>query len=411
MAQQDSTFSLEAPKPEQALNPPSCNMLFSQLKELLDTAEAKSIGYDDLQLSLQNEKRSVEQLRRALETQQRQIDSFVTQEVLVAQLTSQLAAQSKAIEQMEAKLQQQEQLFYSAQTHATASQQELGHKRKRIHELELEGSSKQQKLKQLGEQLADYKDICSYVMTHTQRLQNQHRLHSVHKPEQQHLQQQAEEAEAEADSAGPTGGTSQVVSSGAEGAVPDNSLAEGAAGLLAMTSTADKTDLQVETEPQQSSDHEEQDLRPHYFIPSNLNLIDRDVNAQEPRADVSKRTSCVIIGRHPQAPREVRVACRQLVGTLLLGDCCHQLKIQVSVLGNKLLSPSEFEAAAGCSKGKNWKANIKVLGSNGRNQMLKVWLPGLMQLVGDHSKTAVAKDTHIKSLLDSETGLRIQADE
>ena len=78
-----------------------------------------------------------------------------------------------------------------------------------------------------------------------QRLQNQHRLHSVHKPEQQHLQQQAEEAEAEADSAGPTGGTSQVVSSGAEGAVPDNSLAEGAAGLLAMTSTADKTDLQV----------------------------------------------------------------------------------------------------------------------------------------------------------------------
>jgi len=77
---------------------------------------------------------------------------------------------------------------------------------------------------------------------------------------------------------------------------------------------------------------------------------------QEPRADfVSKRASCVIIGRHPQAPREVRVACRQLVGTLLLGDCCQQLKIQVSVLGNKLLSPSEFEAAAGCSKGKNWK--------------------------------------------------------
>ena len=40
--------------------------------------------------------------------------------------------------------------------------------------------------------------------------------------------------------------------------------------------------MQVETEPQQSSDHEEQDLRPHYFIPSNLNLIDRDVNAQVP---------------------------------------------------------------------------------------------------------------------------------
>jgi hypothetical protein len=39
--------------------------------------------------------------------------------------------------------------------------------------------------------------------------------------------------------------------------------------------------MQVETEPQQRSDHEEQE-RPHYFIPSNLNLIDRDVNAQVP---------------------------------------------------------------------------------------------------------------------------------
>lgn len=78
-----------------------------------------------------------------------------------------------------------------------------------------------------------------------QRLQHQHRSHSIQASEQQHLQQQAEEAEAEADSPVPTAAISQVVSSGAEGAVPDNSLAEGAAGLLAMTSTADKTDLQV----------------------------------------------------------------------------------------------------------------------------------------------------------------------
>ncbi len=78
-----------------------------------------------------------------------------------------------------------------------------------------------------------------------QRLENQHRSHNIQASQQQHLQQQAEEAEAEADSAVPTGGISQVVSSGAEGAVPDNSLAEGAAGLLAMTSTPDKTDLQV----------------------------------------------------------------------------------------------------------------------------------------------------------------------
>jgi len=57
------------------------------------------------------------------------------------------------------------------------------------------------------------------------------------------------------------------------------------------------------------------------------------------------------------------------------------------------------------------QANIKVQGSNGRNQMLKLWLPGLMQLMGDHSKTAVVKDTDINELLDPETGLRHLQDE
>ena len=53
------------------------------------------------------------------------------------------------------------------------------------------------------------------------------------------------------------------------------------------------------------------------------------------------------------------------------------------------------------------QANIKVQGNNGRNQMLKIWLPDLMQLVGDHAKAAVAKDAHINTLLNSKTGLRI----
>ena len=43
--------------------------------------------------------------------------------------------------------------------------------------------------------------------------------------------------------------------------------------------------------------------------------------------------------------------------------------------------------------------------------MLKVWLPGLMQLVGDHAKAAVAKDAHINTLLDSQSGLRIVVSE
>lgn len=57
------------------------------------------------------------------------------------------------------------------------------------------------------------------------------------------------------------------------------------------------------------------------------------------------------------------------------------------------------------------QANIKVQGSNGRNQMLKLWLPGLMQLMGDHTKTTVIKETKINELLDQETGLRILPNE
>ena len=53
------------------------------------------------------------------------------------------------------------------------------------------------------------------------------------------------------------------------------------------------------------------------------------------------------------------------------------------------------------------QANIKVKGANGRTQMLKLWLPGLVQLVGDHAKAAVAKDSHIDTILDCKTGLRI----
>lgn len=64
--------------------------------------------------------------------------------------------------------------------------------------------------------------------------------------------------------------------------------------------------------------------------------------------------------------------------------------------------------------------NIKVIGTGqthghgrtrGSTQLLKVWLPGVVSLAGDHSKAAVAKHTNIASLLDAETGLRIRATE
>ena len=69
-----------------------------------------------------------------------------------------------------------------------------------------------------------------------------------------------------------------------------------------------------------------------------------------------KRMPCLIIGRHVQAPREVPVVCKQLTGSLLLGSVREELRIRPNVPGDpSMLSPSEFEAAAGCSKGKNWK--------------------------------------------------------
>ena len=53
---------------------------------------------------------------------------------------------------------------------------------------------------------------------------------------------------------------------------------------------------------------------------------------------------------------EVPVVCKQITGSLLLGSVREELRIRPSLPGNpSLLSPSEFEAAAGCSKGKNWK--------------------------------------------------------
>lgn len=68
-----------------------------------------------------------------------------------------------------------------------------------------------------------------------------------------------------------------------------------------------------------------------------------------------KRMPCLIIGRHAQLPREVLVVCKQITGMLLLGNVREELRVKANLPGNQNMSPSEFEATAGCSKGKNWK--------------------------------------------------------
>ena len=73
------------------------------------------------------------------------------------------------------------------------------------------------------------------------------------------------------------------------------------------------------------------------------------------KGPMPRRASCLIIGRHPQVPREVKVICKQLTGVLQLGDCCSYLNIATQ---GSTMTPPDFEAAAGCSKSKNWKVSL-----------------------------------------------------
>ena len=66
----------------------------------------------------------------------------------------------------------------------------------------------------------------------------------------------------------------------------------------------------------------------------------------------------MIIGRHQQAPIEVPVVCKHVTGRLLLGNVREELRIRADLPNKPVYSPSEFEAAAGCSKGKNWKVSL-----------------------------------------------------
>ncbi|KAL0031901.1 hypothetical protein WJX79_004281 [Trebouxia sp. C0005] len=266
-------------------------------------------------------------------------------------------------------------------------------KRKRIEALEWHGACQEQSISKLEHRVHEYKRICAYVARESQDIDFAVEQSNIKSPDQ--LSSDLAETEA---------GTNVAKD------LQDSSLAEGAAGLLAMTtSTADRLrDAQCARHDaglQQSSDGQLEHALRLPMVNTESSNKEYCGSLQLRGVPMPKRASCLIIGRHPQVPREVRVVCKQLTGILQLGDCCSHLNIKTQ--DSKIMTPPEFEAAAGCSKGKNWKANIKVQGSNGRNQMLKVWLPGLMQLVGDHAKAAVARDAHISTLLDPQSGLRI----
>ena len=172
MAENTGNFPTSSPSSSKTVEVPaasgSCGRLFSQFKELLDSAEAKVTGYDELHSSLQKERRSVEQLQGALLAQQQQLDACAKQDSLVERLTRQLEMKSYALEALEAKLQRQGLQYETAQVEASASHKELGKKRKRIEELESDSVSKQRKIQQLEQEVQGYRGICSYVSARTQ---------------------------------------------------------------------------------------------------------------------------------------------------------------------------------------------------------------------------------------------------
>lgn len=146
----------------------SGRQLFAQFKQLLEAAEAKVTGYDELHALLQNEQRSVGQLERALQLQQRHIDRFTAQDLLLAQLTQQMAIQTQALEQLQGTCRQHKQQLASAKAEASQLQQEVGHKRKRIDALEWHGACQEQSISKLEHRVHEYKRICSYVARESQ---------------------------------------------------------------------------------------------------------------------------------------------------------------------------------------------------------------------------------------------------
>ena len=146
----------------------SGRQLFAQFKQLLEAAEAKVTGYDELHALLQNEQRSVGQLERALQLQQRHIDRFTAQDLLLAQLTQQMGIQAQALEQLQNTCRHQKQQLASAKAEASQLQQEVGHRRKRIEALEWHGACQEQSISKLEHRVHEYKRICAYVARESQ---------------------------------------------------------------------------------------------------------------------------------------------------------------------------------------------------------------------------------------------------
>ena len=146
----------------------SGRQLFVQFKQLLAAAEAKVSGYDKLNALLQSEQRSVGHLEQALQLQQRHIERFSAQDLLVAQLTQHMAIQTQSLEQVQNTCNLQSQQLASVKAEAQRLHQEVGQKRKRTEALEWHSACQQQSIDQLERKLQEYKRICSNAVRESQ---------------------------------------------------------------------------------------------------------------------------------------------------------------------------------------------------------------------------------------------------
>jgi len=140
----------------------------TQLLNVLQRAHGVLPGYDEIAARQSINQHHAQQLHSGQQLQQEQRDKWVAQELLVTQLTQQLAAYVEALDQLHSICQQQELRIRAIQTHALDLQQQLGQKHKRIHELETDSLSKDNKIQDLEARLHKYRRLCSYVTANSQ---------------------------------------------------------------------------------------------------------------------------------------------------------------------------------------------------------------------------------------------------
>ncbi len=140
----------------------------TQLLSVLQRAHGVLPGYDEIAARQSTNQHHVQQSHSGQQLQQEQRDKWVAQELLVTQLTQQLAAYAEALDQLHSICQQQQLRVRAIQTHASGLQQQLGQKHKRIRELESDSLNNDNKIQDLEARLQKYRRLCSYVTANSQ---------------------------------------------------------------------------------------------------------------------------------------------------------------------------------------------------------------------------------------------------